>query len=867
MFIRFANALSSIISRQERDPDFRKLYCSPSRRTSTLRRNPLDDTRISHRISVSDADREDVQMSVCATPLHLDSSVNTPRRSFGFKTTLICVASFLIAMVIALSIVSASPVDLLDTPITSSLHSGLTMGINQSRSTKTDFRVTVIFPTADFLSAGHAPSSTFRFSSLVRIENVNPTLSIWTTSATFYDQDDFYDQPMSFFGWNSPHWTTVLISEPTSFTYVIASVFQLFRFSGLERSWLFIGHSKFSDDTSHSGHPLTRLLKSRILPSQEHHLLTHRSHKSTLDKWILVSVCSGPLLQSSTMVYDIAAGVVNRFTDNDHLQRLATYLRTRQAELDAADTAGQNDVIEAILLSGVISVQNDLRTEDAQALAQLRTELQAARAAATAAATPAPAARRPVVASPLQTQATLGAAYNATRWQGCQVVSLRSSRSTMTADELQSLATSIGTGVKNGYRQVRLDDILRVKDPKSDSDTVIDVTSTIVDVTNRLQAKLAKYGADAVFKVYTYMADNETPVSETSLFTSFGSVSEADLRLTIINLHTKTPDTTFSQDLFWSLDSVYNSIDDANTRRLVEDLILKEPPEYQVGPLALFHLFHIICAVDERTLIAIRIQLHTTFGFSSVKDYDVDVLAMTYQQVHQFLEMYGVNMSDSNLAFKRILSTCPVEAFRQHFATLTSTNDTRLATLDSTIKEARVHYNMMRVEGTYNPPVTKKQGAAFLGRVGPDRDIPDDVSVLSYNTSTPMGRDGRPLPAHDKGGLPIDYNAPKSGSAWKRKCPTTGRNQFWCPTCGRWGNHGGKDADDLKHDAWAKQQKERRKRQKERRKPKDQEPSTPSPSGATPSGPAPTASSATPPPTIARGLFTAMTISGAADHF
>lgn len=489
---------------------------------------------------------------------------------------------------------------------------------------------------------------------------------------------------------------------------------------------------------------------------------------------------------------------------------------------------------------------------------KLTADLRAARTAArtaTSVSTPATAAPAPVVASPFSTST---ASISATRWETSQYIMQRTNRGSLTAEERKALSDDLAKGIKNGFERISLDEIMLTSQGQK---SILTATSTLVDCARRLNRKLQKHGAHEVFVSHDYASDNVTIIAVHDLFAHFGRVTPDSLRTTIANFHQRTTSESFSQDLFWSLPGVLDSINDPSLRTTVDDLITKEAPMHRVGPMALWHLFNTICSAEQSTLAHIKNHLYSSLSFDSVLDNNVELLVLEFEKSYQFLKAFGVNLDDANTAFKMILDKCPVADFRNHFKTLESIGDTRVDSIEATLAEARTKYNKMRIFGSWTAPKSlRKTGAAFKTSSTDDTSTSDDSKALvGSSRPPPLDKNGKPLPSHDRSGIPIDYTPPASGAPWNRTCPLTNRAQRWCPTCKRWGNHGGKGADEYSHADWDAVQKARRKKKK------SDGSATASTTPPTPS-PAPSPAPA-PAPTIARAHLAQAAISGGSSPF
>ena len=139
--------------------------------------------------------------------------------------------------------------------------------------------------------------------------------------------------------------------------------------------------------------------------------------------------------------------------------------------------------------------------------------------------------------------------------------------------------------------------------------------------------------------------------------------------------------------------------------------------------------------------------------------------------------------------------------FVTHFQTLYSTESSVLITHDSMIREAIRFSRELKANNEWLP--TTKTGSVFH-------------TQSSHKTSVPrldgQGREISSLPTHDAGGKPIDRREPSEHEPKTRVNPHTGRQEHWCATDWRWGNHTTEQ-----HDEWRANLRAKRKRQKEKR--------------------------------------------------
>jgi hypothetical protein len=122
--------------------------------------------------------------------------------------------------------------------------------------------------------------------------------------------------------------------------------------------------------------------------------------------------------------------------------------------------------------------------------------------------------------------------------------------------------------------------------------------------------------------------------------------------------------------------------------------------------------------------------------------------------------------------------------------------DVKMKTYDSLLREAVRYYTVLHTGINQWLPLNKRP-SMFMG----------SGKGNNNNGSTNLSR-GAPTikakPTHDAKGNLIDRTAPAQGDAIIRDSKTmTGKREYWCDICGRWGSH---DADH--HDAWKQHNKE-----------------------------------------------------------
>lgn len=367
------------------------------------------------------------------------------------------------------------------------------------------------------------------------------------------------------------------------------------------------------------------------------------------------------------------------------------------------------------------------------------------------------------------------------------------------ASAVTAMTTKLHKGIKNGFQPIQLDEMAT----SDHSDLLNDITH-LQDCLHDLKRLLAFYSMDEIFQVAKFHPESTVADPRVKrfvdLFTDFGQVTLEEVKESchyyLRCSGSFTP--TYVQDFHISREAVLASIDDSSVRIKIMELVERLPSKDRNGPVALWYLLRNICSAKQDTLIEVRRRLHTKFGFSNFKDYDVEQLTSAFMKIHQFLKTYGTNVDESRVALMRILQKCPVYEFKNFLITLDSLEHESVSTLEKLVTTAVSKFTDLQLTAKWKHRERRTYTAKKDG----------DKATKALLTGD-KDKSKSPIRTHDRRGVPIDCTPPKKGSPTSRKNPTTGQDEDWCAPCNRWGNHSS-----TKHEEWKKAQAEKRKRTK-----------------------------------------------------
>jgi hypothetical protein len=147
------------------------------------------------------------------------------------------------------------------------------------------------------------------------------------------------------------------------------------------------------------------------------------------------------------------------------------------------------------------------------------------------------------------------------------------------------------------------------------------------------------------------------------------------------------------------------------------------------------------------------------------------------------------------------MMTGTVERFKLHLQTLDSMQDIKMSTYETILRESVRFYTVLYTGINQWLPLTK-QPSMFMGN-GNNNNNGNNGGPSSIGLPRGMTIN-EPKPTHDAKGNIIDRNPPSKGESIIRDSKTmSGKREYWCETCGRWGSH-----DANHHDAWKQRSKE-----------------------------------------------------------
>lgn len=347
-------------------------------------------------------------------------------------------------------------------------------------------------------------------------------------------------------------------------------------------------------------------------------------------------------------------------------------------------------------------------------------------------------------------------------------------------------------------KQVDLDALARSSDVSSRSKALQHVTSTMESL-RRLEEHLSVYGSNEAFHVLVGV--NPSDVTKASkvvnLFTDWAQVTPGQVIEFTDYISNNAPDNVFKtweQDLVWTKTTVFNIIDDPNLAATVRIALEIYPEHNRTGPLTL------LLATTEtlRCTPSTRASIKRTWLYDlQIVDFpagNVTRFINDWKAIKNFLHSFGEDVSDSPRQFIEALLQCPNQDFKNHFKTLQSVSDPRLASEQNAMAEAQLHYSTLISKGKWNVRSREEQNA-FQNR---RRNSPKANHAAQGGGKPPSPPPPSPpadpkglATSHDKQGHPIDRAAPKQGEPHTRKNKNTGRDEKWCADshCKRWGNH------------------------------------------------------------------------------
>ena len=134
-----------------------------------------------------------------------------------------------------------------------------------------------------------------------------------------------------------------------------------------------------------------------------------------------------------------------------------------------------------------------------------------------------------------------------------------------------------------------------------------------------------------------------------------------------------------------------------------------------------------------------------------------------------FLSSLGEDVSDSHRQYLNALKDCPNSSFHQHFTTLESVDDPKLAALPRLMHEAQAVYRHLITEGKWLV-CSKKEHAAFHQK----KKVESAAAAAKANkaaattpTPTVAPQANQTKKTHDGQGHPIDRTPPAPGASFE----------------------------------------------------------------------------------------------------
>ena len=327
----------------------------------------------------------------------------------------------------------------------------------------------------------------------------------------------------------------------------------------------------------------------------------------------------------------------------------------------------------------------------------------------------------------------------------------------------------------------------------------------VVDILNTnhlLKVKLQRLGVCDLFEnIFIFGTDAQDVKSKHSLFTEWMHLTDVDvIKSGNAQSHFGDHKAWIDKDLIKSLTLVESSIQNPQLEMTVRSRLMQYRESNRTGPLMFWLIMDECASCDETTLDKLSNSLKE-LRLSSFEGENIVNHGAAWQQLWTFLSSYNKTPVDWKTALRRQYAECTVPIFVTHFQTLYSTESSVLITHDSMIREAIRFSRELKANNEWLP--TTKTGSVFH-------------TQSSHKTSVPrldgQGREISSLPTHDAGGKPIDRREPSEHEPKTRVNPHTGRQEHWCATDWRWGNHTTEQ-----HDEWRANLRAKRKRQKEKR--------------------------------------------------
>ena len=366
-----------------------------------------------------------------------------------------------------------------------------------------------------------------------------------------------------------------------------------------------------------------------------------------------------------------------------------------------------------------------------------------------------------------------------------------------------------GLPAGKGFRNIHIKDLQTVKD----NDSAILAAVDILRINGRLEEKFMTTESHDLFtiRIFGPKGAPHDIIDAKNLFVDWMHVTADDVIKSCNCFSLNTSDTSWNDDLWWSTQTILNSIEDPKLLLKVSDHLQRYGRINRIGPLALYLTLREIAFCSETTVDTLSNSLSRNY-LSNYPDESTDDHGTVWLKVTTFLKSFNKVPVNAKSLLLEQYSKCSVTAFRSHFYTLKSMNDPRLATLESIIQEGQDLERNLKNEKKWTP--TKKQSSVFMTQDG----LKSDVSKKTEDDKKGKS-DKKKKPTHDKAGNPIDRHPPKANDSHERVNSLTKKTERWCGNekCCRWGNHLTKD-----HDEWKKKFKASMKKRQDKTKGKDE---------------------------------------------
>lgn len=289
-----------------------------------------------------------------------------------------------------------------------------------------------------------------------------------------------------------------------------------------------------------------------------------------------------------------------------------------------------------------------------------------------------------------------------------------------------------------------------------------------------------------------------------NLFTSYSIITEEEVKESNRIYRTHATRTLELENLAWSHTFLINSCDD-ELRRVIDSKLMGFDDMYHGGPLTFLLIVQQIVTNSDRTARALVTNLQH-LQIPSIPGENIDTLAAHILAAVLRLESCNKIPLDIADICLEILDTSSVDVFTRHFQTLKTVRAPLLKNYRELLTEAtRLYSELLHLSQWV--PLSKSNKSSFMGQAHTHERLSDKPK--------------------ETGRKPIDRTPPKKGAPTKRQAEN-GREESWCSTCERWGNHLSDG-----HDQWRADMKAYWKRKKEGRTDKDKAAPTDTPSPGT----------------------------------